>query len=241
MTRVDDQRWLVELKQMRDRIDAEISRIEQEQRSRDERKHSWQLIRGGLLTVVLLTLSGAVWTLRQLRDHTTAFALTAATASTGMVVMAIVLAPVTERDARGESPPQPQETRALLTPGPRDTDMTTLAPTAPQPPGAPGTTTSAPATSSGESEPPSAPPESATSAPATSSTRDQPSTTPTSTTEPSPAERPNDNGETERPDDNKHDQGKPHDKDRCLRVRPHLGVDPHACLSAVGEVLQATI
>ncbi|MGW5645025.1 hypothetical protein ACWEV3_40790 [Saccharopolyspora sp. NPDC003752] len=240
MTRVDDQRWLVELKQMRDRIDAEISRIEQEQRARDERKHSWQLIKGGLLTVVLLTLSGAVWALRQLRDHTAAFALTAATASTGVVVMAIVLVPATERDARGESPPQPHKTRVLPTPGPRETEVTTLTPTAPQPSSTPDTTTSTPATLSSEPEPPSAPPDSATSAPATSNTREQPSTTPTNTTEPSPTERSNDD-EAERLDDSKHDQGKPHEKDRCLRVRPHPGVDPHACLSAVGRVRRTTI
>ncbi|WP_190821480.1 hypothetical protein [Saccharopolyspora pogona] len=76
------------------------------------------------------------------------------------------------------------------------------------------------------------------SAPATSN---QPSTTPTSTTEASPTERSDNNGQAERPDDRKHDQDKPRNKDRCLHARPHPGVNPHACLSAAGGVLHATI
>ncbi|MER7009895.1 hypothetical protein ABT324_00505 [Saccharopolyspora sp. NPDC000359] len=238
MTQADDQRWLVELKQMRDRIDAEIFRLEQKQRSRDERKHSWQLIKGGLLTAAVLTLSGAIWALRQLRDHTAALAVTAATTSTGVVIAAVVLVPATERDARGEPTTQPQGTQVLVTPGPRETEVVTLAPTsATLPPSEPAASTSTPTTSSDESTPPSAPLTAVTTAPDTSQPRDQPSAPPVSTTEPSPTERPDENDQAERPDDSKHHEDEPH---RCLRLRPNPGMNPHACLSAVGGVLHAT-
>lgn len=227
MVQPDDE-WLRELKSMRDRINAEIARIETEQNARRERKQRWKIIPGGALAAG--AAAGAEAVAKHVREKPVA--------SAGMIVVVAVAATIgtlmTPVPGRIHDQPtaMPPISTHVLPPEP-------LQPHAaiPQEPGA--YSTHAPAAPAVMAH--SGPVEPSMTSPTTRPRPPGPSTAPA----PAPSQDDDDRGNTDEPPESGHgetpappqEQPEEHPPEHCLRALPGLTVRLDVCLATVGDLL----